>query len=75
MKKKTITIGHKDDPRWSIIKGRVTKGAFNKAHKAEGWVGGGNQEVEYGFFRQTKRGFKKSQISDLKADVYTFIEW
>ena len=73
--KKTITLWFdRDNPSVSIIKGRVTKREFAKAFRNEGWEGE-DPHIEYEFRRKTKRGYRKSSIEDLKAELYTVSYW
>jgi hypothetical protein len=72
----TKTIGTVDQPSFTILKGRHSLKAFNMASKNEGFLNKVRKdELEYGWFRKTKRGHTRSTISDLKAEVYTYVEW
>ncbi|MGL4335385.1 MAG: hypothetical protein ACRCST_00720 [Turicibacter sp.] len=77
---KTKTLGTEGQPDLTVLKGRHPAKVFNKAFKAEGWSNVGSWQKDdgmfgYGWFRKTKKGLKKSDINDLKAELYTYGEW
>lgn len=52
---------------------------FNAAVKREGWQGDDytleSGMCSYMWLRKTKKGYKKSDINDLKAELFTVGEW
>lgn len=77
-KLKTKTYG-KDSygPEITVLKGRHTARNFNKAYinecgKNDQFIG---YDIQYGFFRVLTSGIKRSDIWDLKAEIYTYVEW
>jgi hypothetical protein len=76
-KLKTKTLGTKDEPLITILKGRHTKKVFDQAVKNEGWVTDpwDMDLFSYQWLRKTKNGFSKSDVNDLKAELYTVGEW
>lgn len=79
--KKTITVGDKNQPTWSLLRGRVSLSEFNTAYKNEGWDADGikKDELLLGFFRRTRGGgYIMCDINKpipKNANLYTYIEW
>lgn len=76
-KLKTKTLCIDEQPTMTILKGRHTHRAFEKATKAEGWspASWNKDMVSYKWLRKKGNCYKQSDVSDLKAELYTVGEW
>jgi len=76
--KKTLTLGYRDNPTITILRGHVTATVFNKAYAAEGWRGGGwvhRSNLRHEFWKRLKRSWKKTVEGKPGAIAVTVMDW
>ncbi len=74
---KTITLGPESEPTVSLCPGHVDAKVFNEAYINEGWDGYAvkGEDLEEGWWREEKDGYKKSTKLDVRAAPYTALYW
>ena len=76
-KLKTITIGGRGDPHYTLCRGHVNATVFNKAYKAEGWQGDwvAKSELKHEYWIELKTKWKQSKENAKRAILVTVLYW